>query len=174
MRMSKQDQHLNGPNQDLLSKHIHHKVTMTATQRGWVLWNQTKHLVAQNQDDPRPMEPAIASPFESCMPLLSHGWFIRRGWLARKNKSCAIQLQATKKIILNSQIIAVRKDGEDGNMIKESVKILRKKLEEEKVPDKRAELQALIEVGRFMVESGPLVSTQEFIRQRKKNSFSVI
>ena len=115
----------------------------------------------ENQDDRKPTEHAIASPFESCMPLLSHGWFIRRGRLARKNKSRAFQLQATKKIMLNNEVIAVRKDVENDNMIEESVVILRKKLEEEKVLDKRAELQALIEVGRFMVKSGPLVSTQD-------------
>ena len=101
------------------------------------------------------------SQFEPSLPLLSKKWFIRRGRLACKNRSRTMHSQTFNKTLNEkNQVIGLKRDVENNATIQDNVKFLQQQIEKETNLERHAELHAIKEVGKFITEFGPIVSTQ--------------
>ena len=113
--------------------------------------------------------------FEQSMPLLTSKWFIRRGRLASKNRSRTRQSQTfDKRVNEKNRVIGVKR-GEKHieGTIEDNAKVLEQQIENETNQDKRAELYAIKAVAMFLMEYGPIISTQLAgkVHRDSKNEF---
>jgi hypothetical protein len=116
----------------------------------------------ETQDERSSSKPTDTLGYESSFSLLSKRWFNRRGLLANKNKARVARNQATiKKHFVDDELMSVESAYVNDNTIKESNAFLIKKMEDEKTIKGLAELHALTEVGKFIINDGVIVSTQE-------------
>ena len=112
------------------------------------------------------------SQFEPSLPLLSKKWFIRRGRLACKNRSRTMHSQTFNKTLNEkNQVIGLKRDVENNATIQDNVKFLQQQIEKETNLERHAELHAIKEVGKFITEFGPIVSTQRAgkVHEEEKN-----
>ena len=124
-------------------------------------------------DDPGKLDyiDKIASTHETALPCLSKGWYQRRGRLCGKNISRKAHSSITEKLIVSNEIIAVQKPS-TGKSIKDSLQHLSDQLHMEVNKKKCAELHGLIKVAELLLNSGPIVSTQEAgeVLNKERNS----
>ena len=114
--------------------------------------------------------------FEPSLPLLSKKWLLRRGRLAGKNKSRTMPSQTYEKMLNDkNRVIGLKRSEENYTRIEDNIEILQQQIEKETNLEKQAELHALKEVGKFLIEFGPIVLTQcagEVYEEAKNNYVS--